>query len=66
MDALSPLRVLGRGYAVVYKEEQAVSSVDVIERGDTVRVRMADGELLCSVEDIQEKEDHDGRTDADL
>lgn len=66
LDALSPLRVLGRGYAVVYKEEQAVSSVDVIERGDTVRVRMADGELLCSVEDIQEKEDHDGRTDADL
>ena len=69
LDALSPLRVLGRGYAVVYKDEKAVSKAEVISRGDSVRVRMADGELLCMVEDTvahQEKEGEYGRTDIDL
>lgn len=69
LDALSPLRVLGRGYAVVYKDEKAVSKAEAISRGDSVRVRMADGELLCTVEDTvthQEKEGKYGRTDTDL
>ena len=69
LNALSPLRVLGRGYAVVYKDEKAVSKAEAISRGDSVRVRMADGELLCMVEDTvthQEKEGKYGRTDIDL
>ena len=50
LDALSPLKVLGRGYAIPQKEDGAVvrSTTDVIP-GDALRLRVADGEISCQV-----------------
>ena len=50
LDALSPLKVLGRGYAIPQKEDGSVvrSSTDVIP-GDALRLRVADGEISCQV-----------------
>ena len=53
LDALSPLKVLGRGYSIAYDGAGRVAtSVDVFAPGDEVRVRMADGEVSASVRNI--------------
>lgn len=50
LDALSPLKVMQRGYSLVYDERRRiVKSVDEVQLGDTVQVRLADGELDCTV-----------------
>ena len=52
LDALSPLKVLGRGYAIAMKEEgTVVTSVEDVERQDTVNLRLRDGILTCRVEE---------------
>ena len=52
LDALSPLKVLGRGYAIAMKEEgTVVTSVEDVERQDTVNLRLRDGTLTCRVEE---------------
>ena len=56
LDALSPLKVLGRGYAIGYTEEgRALDSVQGIQAGDRLRLRLADGTLHCHVIDVQEE-----------
>lgn len=52
LDALSPLKVLGRGYAIASAEDgRALSSVAGIEVGSGISVRLRDGSLKCRVED---------------
>jgi exodeoxyribonuclease VII large subunit len=53
LDALSPLAVLGRGYAVCWNEARTsiIRSVQAVQPGDGVRVTLADGELACRVTD---------------
>jgi exodeoxyribonuclease VII large subunit len=52
LDALSPLRVLERGYAVVIHEStgRAVMSHSEVKEGDRLRVRVSDGEFGAKVE----------------
>ena len=45
LDALSPLKVLGRGYAITRKGENVVHSVKDVSSGDRLTVRLSDGEL---------------------
>ena len=53
LDALSPLAVLGRGYALAEDEQGClVRTAHEVSAGDTVRVRLADGRLLCRVEEV--------------
>ncbi len=54
LDALSPLKVLGRGYAIVRAGENVVSSITQTQPGDRLEVLVSDGALYCEVE---EKED---------
>jgi exodeoxyribonuclease VII large subunit len=53
LDALSPLAVLGRGYAVAWNEARTsiIRSARQAPPGDRVRVTLAEGELTCRVED---------------
>ena len=52
LDALSPLRVLERGYAIALAEKsgRAVRSVAEVVTGDRLRIRVFDGELSATVE----------------
>ncbi len=53
LDALSPLKVLSRGYAIAENEEgRPVRSVDDVRVGDRVAVKLAGGTLGCKVEEI--------------
>ena len=53
LEALSPLKVLSRGYAVVTKDQQLISTVSRLEQGDTLQLRFSDGQARCRVEQIQ-------------
>jgi exodeoxyribonuclease VII large subunit len=52
LDSLSPVAVLGRGYAVCWNEAKTVIIRDEagVEVGDAVRVTLSRGELECRVE----------------
>lgn len=54
LDALSPLKVLGRGYAIARMGENVVSSISQIKVEDELDVLISDGVLRCTV---SEKED---------
>ncbi|MCM3698288.1 exodeoxyribonuclease VII large subunit [Paenibacillus macerans] len=51
LDALSPLKVMGRGYSLVYDErgEKLIKTLTDVEPGDIVKVKITDGELDCEV-----------------
>ena len=52
LDALSPLKVLGRGYAFTRDEGgKVVTSVKQVSVGGELNVRLADGELKCEVKE---------------
>ena len=58
LDALSPLKVLGRGYALAQQPDGTVlRSTDQAQIGETLRLRLADGALRCQV---KEKESEHG------
>ena len=55
LDALSPLKVLTRGYAMAQSEDGGViRSVTQIVDGDTIHVRFHDGSVSASVTSVEE------------
>ena len=61
LDAMSPLKVLGRGYALVADEEgRILRETEQIQVGTKVTARLAKGSLACRVEEvIAEEENHE-------
>lgn len=56
LEALSPLKTLTRGYAVVTTEDnQTVQSVTMLNIGDQINIRLKDGQLRSKVTDIDTK-----------
>jgi exodeoxyribonuclease VII large subunit len=51
LDSLSPLSVLGRGYAVCWNEDRTtiIRSASTVAPGDHVRVTLHEGEIACEV-----------------
>lgn len=50
LDAMSPLKVLGRGYAIPQREDgTAVVSVTDVSCGDKLNLTLSDGSLHCQV-----------------
>lgn len=49
LDGLSPLKIMGRGYALVYKEGSLVNSARAISGGDRVEIRFADGAVSADI-----------------
>ena len=50
LDALNPLKVLVRGYAIAEKDGAAVTDASALSAGDTLRLRFAKGCADCRVE----------------
>ena len=55
LDAMSPLKVLPRGYAMAQTEGgEVVRSVAQVNPGDQINVSFSDGSLLATVTDVKE------------
>lgn len=64
LDAMSPLKVLARGYAMATDADGTVlRSAAKVQPGDPVRVQLQDGALHCTVNN---REDAHGKTETDL
>jgi exodeoxyribonuclease VII large subunit len=54
LDAMSPLAVLARGYALAQDERgRVLRSARGVSAGDAVRVRLSEGSLRCRVEEAE-------------
>ncbi|MEG0765624.1 MAG: exodeoxyribonuclease VII large subunit [Pseudoflavonifractor sp.] len=48
LDAMSPLKVLGRGYSIARRDDgRVLKSVKDIKRGEGLKIRVTDGEISC-------------------
>ena len=57
LDAMSPLKVLTRGYAVVRREDGMVlKSVRQMEPGEPIKVSLSDGSLTAAVTEKENAE----------
>ncbi len=55
LDAMSPLKVLSRGYAIAQTEENTVvRSVSQVQCGDQLHISFSDGTLSATVTDVKE------------
>ena len=52
LDALSPLKVLARGYAIAYEDGHVVARAEHVHEGSELAVRFADGEVLTQVHTV--------------
>lgn len=54
LDAMSPLKVLTRGYALVESENKTlIRSVSQVTKGQKVRISVTDGVLSANIEDVR-------------
>lgn len=54
LDALNPMKVMQRGYAIAYKNETAITSVSHINKGDKLKIRLLDGAVNVIVDEREE------------
>lgn len=52
LDALSPLKVLARGYAIVQSDNKIIKSVKEAEKDGQINVRLSDGNMKCIINEI--------------
>lgn len=53
LDALSPLKVLSRGFSIVYSQDgQHIKSTENLNENDKIRVQMNDGTAVCTVNEV--------------
>lgn len=53
LNTISPLATLGRGYAMVSAQGNVINSSDQLKRKQKVLVKLAKGEVDCTVDDIR-------------
>lgn len=49
LDAISPLKVLGRGYAIATSNGKVLTKASQVKKADRVSVRLHEGEIDCEV-----------------
>jgi len=47
LNLVSPLNILSRGYAIPTKDKQVIRSINDVKKGDTLSIRVEDGEIEC-------------------
>jgi len=56
LDAVSPLKTVGRGYAIIRDQQGAViKTVAAVDSGDQLKGQLADGEILFAVTETNNK-----------
>lgn len=55
LHALSPLKVMDRGYSLVYQNDQLIKSIEQVEQGQSLKVQLRDGHIDCLVQEVEER-----------
>lgn len=55
LDALSPLKVLARGYSIVEKDKKNVNSIKDVKLGDILDIKLNSGLISAEVKEIKEE-----------
>src|SRR5690625_105873 len=50
---LNPLEIMKRGYAIPYKENKIIRSVEEVVENDQINIKLVNGQLNCRVEEIE-------------
>ncbi|MDR1674131.1 MAG: exodeoxyribonuclease VII large subunit [Oscillospiraceae bacterium] len=53
LEALSPLKILTRGYSITYKDGKPVTDAALLSAGDTVAVKFSKGEIKATVKESE-------------
>jgi exodeoxyribonuclease VII large subunit len=57
LQALSPLKIMDRGYSIVYKDgNRLVKSINQVKEDESIQIQLTDGSLTCHVQSIKESE----------
>lgn len=57
LQALSPLKIMDRGYSLVYKDgNRLVKSIHQVNENESIQIQLTDGSLFCHVQSIKESE----------
>ncbi|MBQ6884745.1 MAG: exodeoxyribonuclease VII large subunit [Clostridia bacterium] len=52
IDALSPLKIMSRGFSIILKDGKTVTDSNILNVGDEINVRLSKGDVKCHVTDI--------------
>lgn len=53
LEAMSPLKILARGYSVASKDGKIITDVSSVAKGDMINVRVGGGDIGCEVIDVK-------------
>jgi exodeoxyribonuclease VII large subunit len=53
LEALSPLSVLSRGYAIAQGDDGVITSIEDVSVGERIRVKLNDGTVNATVVDLE-------------
>jgi exodeoxyribonuclease VII large subunit len=54
LDALSPLKIMDRGYSLVYTAEQElIKRIDQVETNDLIQIQLNNGKIECQVLNVE-------------
>lgn len=54
LEALSPLKIMDRGYSLVYSaENEMIKTVKQVKKDDEIKINVTDGTVYCRVTDIE-------------
>ncbi|WP_139489317.1 exodeoxyribonuclease VII large subunit [Brevibacillus dissolubilis] len=60
LDALSPLKVMQRGFSLTYLDDTLIKSTEQIVPGDELMIRLTDGQVRTHVKEVIREENQDG------
>lgn len=52
LDALSPLKVISRGYCAVQRKNDWINSVNELKKDDIINLKMNNGSAVCTVNEV--------------
>ena len=55
LEALSPLKVMDKGFGLVQKDQQVISSIQALKKKDRLMITLKDGTVETEILDIKEK-----------
>jgi exodeoxyribonuclease VII large subunit len=55
LEALSPLKVMDKGFGLIQKDQKVISSIQTLKKKDTLFITLKDGIIETEIQDIKEK-----------